>query len=180
MTVEALLGPPALPASRVAEEITAALGPMPWLTATGRLEQILRAWGREQLAEVPAGLAFDVLRTTGPLAHDTIVRMRAAGRRTGPVVLGANGAEFIIERGSAPDWNAPRSGLLRPGTLVLLPPPHVCIPDAVAARGWLVPPCHPETGAAVCAEVTPGRALREPYLAAVEAAVGEELQRCAA
>ncbi|MFF7166903.1 hypothetical protein ACFZBP_36915 [Streptomyces sp. NPDC008086] len=100
--------------------------------------------------------------------------MREAGRRVGPVILGPSGGEFILERGSAPRWSAPRSTLLVPGTLVLLPPSTVCHPETVGARGWLVPPAHEETGALLCAEVTPGGALLEPYLAAIQAAEDAE------
>ncbi|MFF0227989.1 hypothetical protein [Streptomyces sp. NPDC004629] len=38
----------------------------------------------------------------------------------------------------------------------------------------LVPPRHPETGAPLCAEVTPGDALPEPYVASVKASRGRE------
>jgi hypothetical protein len=153
---------------------------MPWITATGRLDQVLTAWSRGHLAEAPAGLGFDVLQTPGPVARDTVRRMREAGRRVGPVILSPAGAEFILEPGSAARWSAPRSTALRPGALVLLPPPAVCVPDMVAARGWLVPPCHPETGAPLCAEVTPGGALMGPYLAAVAHAEAEEAARARA
>jgi hypothetical protein len=144
---------------------------MPWLTATGRLDQILTAWGRGHLAEAPAGVGFDVLQVPGPLALYTVRQLQEAERRVGPVLLGPMGGEFIIEPGSAPA--VPRSYLLRPGALVLLPPPNVRVPHQVAARGWLVPPCH-ETGAPLCAEVTPGGVLLEPYLAAVAHAEAEE------
>ncbi|GAA2621278.1 hypothetical protein [Streptomyces vastus] len=163
-----------LPAPRRAprEELTAAaVGPVPFnvLTPTGRLDQVLTAWGRGHLAEVPAGLTFDVLLTSGAVAEETIRRMRAAGRRVGPVVLGPCGGEFILERGSAPRWSAPRSLLLRPGTLVLLPPPTVCQPETVASRGWLVPPSHREAGAPLGDGLTPGGTLISPYLQAVQA-----------
>jgi hypothetical protein len=113
------------PASR--EELTAApVGPVPFnvLAPTGRLRQVLTAWGRGHLAEVPAGLGFDVLLTPGAVAEDTVRRMRAAGRRVGPVILGPSAAEFILERGSAPRWSAPRSILLRPGSLGAPPAAH--------------------------------------------------------
>ncbi|MFI1703085.1 hypothetical protein [Streptomyces griseoruber] len=176
MTVEALTSTSVLPAPS-GERTASAVGPMPWLTSTGRLDQVLTAWGRGHLAEVPVGLGFDVLRTPGAVAEDTVRRMREAGRRVGPVILGPSGAEFILERGSAPRWSAPRSTLLVPGTLALLPPPTVCHPETVASRGWLVPPTHEETGSLLCAEVTPGGALLDPYLAAVQAAEDEEAAR---
>ncbi len=62
MTVEALRGAPPLPARRSTpsrERTAPALGPMPWLTSTGRLEQVLTAWSRGHLAEVPVGLGFE-------------------------------------------------------------------------------------------------------------------------
>lgn len=182
MTVEALAPVPVagLPAPRPAsrEELTAApIGPVPFnvLAPTGRLHQVLTAWGRGHLAEVPAGLGFDVLLTPGAVAEDTVRRMRAAGRRVGPVILGPSGAEFILERGSAPRWSAPRSILLRPGSLVLLPPPTVRHPETVASRGWLVPPSHQEADARLDAGVTPGAALMGPYLTAVQAAETAEM-----
>ena len=64
MSAETLRGAPQLPGQRPipsGERTSPAVGPMPWLTATGRLEQVLTAWSRGQLAEVAAGLGFDVL-----------------------------------------------------------------------------------------------------------------------
>ena len=172
MTTETFTAAPAgvIPAPRPAPDaVAAAVGPMPWLTATGRLDQVLTAWARGHLAEVPTGLGFDVLQVPGPLARETVARMREAGRRVGPVVLGPSGGEFILALGSAPR-TAPGTTLLRPGALVLLPPPTAGVPELVGSRGWLVPPTQPGTGAPLCAEVTPGGALLEPYLAAVQAA----------
>jgi hypothetical protein len=168
-----------LPGPRPApDEVAAAMGPMPWLTATGRLDQVLNAWSRGHLAEVPCGVSFDVLLTPVTLGRDAVHRMHEAGRRVGPVVLGPLGAEFIVERGSAAGWSASHSVLLREGALVLLPPPgdesHV-----VAARSWLVPPCHPATGAPLCADVTSAGALLEPFQAAVQAAAARKEWPCA-
>ncbi|MER6529178.1 hypothetical protein [Streptomyces sp. NPDC001508] len=100
----------------------------------------------------------------------------ALGERTHPVALGPLGAEFISERGSASGWDALHSSALPRRTLVLLPPPDVHVPELVAARGWLVPPCHPETSAPLCAEAIPAGVLLESYLASVETA--REEWRC--
>jgi hypothetical protein len=45
-------------------------GPVPynWLAPTGRLEQVLNAWGRGALAEVPTGTTFDVIRVPSTAA----------------------------------------------------------------------------------------------------------------
>ncbi|MET9818364.1 hypothetical protein [Streptomyces sp. NPDC006355] len=182
MTAHPLAAAPAvaLPVQRQAagEEASAAVGPMPWLTDTGRLDQVLTAWGRGQLAEVPAGVAFDVLLTPLTLGRDTVHRMHEAGRPAGPVILGPLGAEFLIERGSAVGWSASHTVLLRAGALVLLPPPG----DenrVIGARSWLVPPCRPETGAPLCcAELPPASVLLEPFQAAVQAATARREWPC--
>jgi hypothetical protein len=57
----------ALPSSRERASATAGRA-----SSTGRLEKVLTAWGRGHLAEVPAGLGFDVLRTPGSVAADTV------------------------------------------------------------------------------------------------------------
>ncbi|MGV2914520.1 hypothetical protein [Streptomyces alfalfae] len=155
-----------------------AMGPLPWLTATGRLEPVLTAWGRGQYAEVPVGVAFDVLLTPPTLGRDTVRRMHDMGHRVGPVILGPLGAEFIIGRGSAAGWSASHSLLLRAGSLVLLPPPGD-EDQAVGGRSWLVPPCHPGTGAPVCDEIPPASALLEPFREAVRAATARREWPCA-
>lgn len=174
MTVEAL----ALALPVPGGELTApAVGPVPFnlLAPTGRLEHVLKAWARSNLAEVPAGLGFDVLLTSRAVAEDTVRRMHAAGCHVGPVILSPSGGEFILERGSAPRWSAPHSLLLRPGTLVLLPPPTACHPDTVGARGWLVPPSQQKAGAPLRAGATQGGALIEAFLQAVQAAEETEV-----
>ena len=111
MSAETLRGAPELPGQRpIPSGSSSAVRPMLWLTATGRLEQVLTAWSRGQLAEVAVGLGFTVLLLSPPLCH----------------------------------------------------------PETMNTRGWLVPPAHETTGAPLCTEVTPGGALLEPYLAAVE------------
>lgn len=165
----------ALPEPRpvpVEELMAAPVGPVPfnWLAPTGRLEQALTAWGRGHLAEIPAGLSFDVLLVPGDLGRDVLARLGAAGVRPGPVVLGPAGAEFIIRPGSAVDWCAAASTVLRSGSLALLPPPTVLVPETVAGRGWLVPPVHGAPSAPPGAGVPSAASLLEPFLAAVQAA----------
>ncbi|MFB7113914.1 hypothetical protein [Streptomyces sp. NPDC056291] len=155
------------------EELTAApVGPVPfnWLAPTGRLEQALTVWGRGHLAEVPAGLSFDVLLVPADLGRNVLARVGAAGVRPGPVVLGPAGAEFIVRPDSAADWCAPGSTVLRSGSLVLLPPPTALVPETVAGRGWLVPPVHRAPSAPPGAGVPSAASLLEPFLEAVQAA----------
>ncbi|GHE14794.1 hypothetical protein GCM10010339_87290 [Streptomyces alanosinicus] len=166
---------PALPGPRSApaQELTAAaMGSMPynWLEPTGRREQVLTAWGRGQLAEVPVGLSFDVVLVPGALACDVLDRARAEGIQPGPVILGPSGAEVIIRLGSAPGWCAPGFLLLRRDALLLLPPPTVRAPKTMAARGWLIPPAQREASDPPGNRLPCGDDLLRPYLAAVQAA----------
>ncbi|MFJ5035895.1 hypothetical protein ACIQB5_49825 [Streptomyces sp. NPDC088560] len=175
MTTRAVMDVPALPRPRHAlcHELTAAaVGPVPynWLSPTGRRDQVLTAWGRGQLAEVPVGLTFDTLLVPGALARDVVARMAAVGIQPGPVILGPSGAEFIIGLGSAPGWCAPDSLLLRRGALILLPPPTVLLPKTVAARGWLIRPAHRGESSMPGEGLPCGSSLHRPYLAAVRAA----------
>ncbi|MFE0898463.1 hypothetical protein ACFW3W_21530, partial [Streptomyces smyrnaeus] len=162
------------------EDRPAVVDPVPYnqLRLTGGVDINQDSWPRGVLAEVPAGLGFDVLRVPGAVAEDAARRMRAAGRRVGPVVLGPLGGEFLLECGSAPRWYAPRSQFLLRGTLVLLPPPTVCLPELVGARGWLVPPTHHPADAPAGEGVTTGGALLEPFLDAVKAAEDAENPNC--
>ncbi|HLL32955.1 MAG TPA: hypothetical protein VK545_03470 [Streptomyces sp.] len=162
--------PEALPA------VEAGAVPCNILAPTGRLDAVLTAWNRGHLAEVPAGHGFDVLCMPGALARDAVERLRAAGLQTGPVILGPSGAEFILRLHSARRWDEPNSTLLRPGTLVLLPPPTAVCPErTVGGRGWLIPPAYHEESCPLGHGVTWGGDLLEPYRAAVKAAKKAEV-----
>ncbi|EST17993.1 hypothetical protein [Streptomyces roseochromogenus] len=175
MSTHTVMAAPSLPRPRSApaQELTAAaVGPVPynWLEPTGRRDQVLTAWGRRQLAEVPVGLSFDTILVPGALARDVLDRVRAAGIHPGPVILGPSGAEVIIRLDSAPGWCAPNSLLLRRGALLLLPPPTVHVPKMMAARSWLIPPAQREASVPPGDGLPSGDDLLRPYLAAVQAA----------
>lgn len=70
---------------------------------------------------VICGVHFDAIRVPedlGPLA------LQQLGQRSGPVVANRFAAfwAFLIECDSASLWEVPRTRLLRPGTLLALPP----------------------------------------------------------
>lgn len=163
-----------LPAPQT-EPASHAMEALPWLAATGRLHQVLAAWRRGELAEAPTGYAFDVLRVPREVGEGAVRRMRATGRRVGPVILGPLGVEFIVTAGSAAaTWSASQSAILRGGTLVLLPPPSTLPPAQVAARAWLVPPCRDADGAVWGVPVVPAGELFEAYTAAARAVAAEK------
>ncbi|PJE93689.1 hypothetical protein CUT44_31155 [Streptomyces carminius] len=133
------------------------------LEPTGRLSNVLAAWARGGPAEVPAGIGFDVLRMPAGLARPALARMRAYGTRTGPVVFGPSGAEFLVRVHSAGGWREPDAALLPRGELVLLPPPEAGPDRPVGERAWLVRPVHHCAGMASGWGVAWGGELSEPY-----------------
>ncbi|URN11895.1 hypothetical protein LUW77_09095 [Streptomyces radiopugnans] len=98
--------------------------PTGWLDPTGRVPAVLAAWEHGALGEVPAGIAWDVVRVPLPLAGETVRRMRAARAPLGPVLSTPLGADFVVALGSADGWEVARH--VRPG------PRH---PGAAAAPG---------------------------------------------
>ncbi|MBN3931177.1 hypothetical protein IQ279_16320 [Streptomyces verrucosisporus] len=126
-----------------------------WLEPTGRVPDVLRAWERGALGEVPAGLAWDVVRVPTGTAHATVRRLRAARVPLGPVLATPLGVDFLLAPGSADGWDAPESFRLPDRTLVPLPHPDYAEPRHLGGRSWIV---RPTTGA-----LTDGPALRDAY-----------------
>ncbi|WP_143688562.1 hypothetical protein [Streptomyces barkulensis] len=114
--------------------------PLDWLAGAGRTDTVTAAWSRGALAEVPAGLAWDVVRLPLTLAPETVRLLRAACVSLGPVLVGPPGAEFIVTRGSAHGWATEGGEVLATGRLVLLPHPSFVDPFRLGDRGWLVGP----------------------------------------
>ncbi|MDG9701846.1 hypothetical protein [Streptomyces sp. DH37] len=114
--------------------------PTGWLDATGRVPAVLAAWDHGALGEVPAGIAWDVVRIPLPLARETVRGLRAARAPLGPVLSTPLGADFVVAPGSADGWEVTGMSVLGRGTLVLLPHPDAVEPHRVGNRGWIVAP----------------------------------------
>ncbi|WP_051717133.1 hypothetical protein [Streptomyces megasporus] len=128
------------PLSHRADHAPNAAPALGWLHPTGRVPAVLSAWERGVLAEVPTGIAWDVVRVPNALAHDTVQRLRDSGAPVGPVLSAPLGAEFFVARGSADGWDVAGGLVLTRGTLVLLPPPNTAGSPRVGERGWIVGP----------------------------------------
>ncbi|WP_165869654.1 hypothetical protein, partial [Streptomyces barkulensis] len=131
------------------------LGPLElgWLRPTGRVPDVLRAWGHGALGEAPTGLAWDVVRLPTGIAYETVRRLRAARAPLGPVLVTPLGAAFLLAPGSADGWHVPGSTRLPDRTLVPLPHPDYTDPRHLGGRSWIVRP----TGT----QLTDGPALRD-------------------
>ncbi|MFP8961553.1 hypothetical protein ACLIYP_13485 [Streptomyces nanhaiensis] len=145
------------------------LGPLElgWLRPTGRVPDVLRAWGHGALGEAPAGPAWDVVRLPTGVAYETVRRLRTARAPLGPVLATPLGVDFLVTPGSADGWNAPDSARLPDRTLVPLPHPDYCESRHLGNRSWVVRP----TGT----ELTDGPALRDAY--ALARATAQEAAR---
>lgn len=117
-------------------------GPLPtdWLIPTGRVPAVLAAWEHGALAEVPTGLAWDVVRIPTGTAWETVRQFRSEKVPIGPVLATPLGVDFFVARGSADEWDAEDSSRLPDHTLALLPHPVFVEPYRVGARSWVVPP----------------------------------------
>ncbi|MGK5498431.1 hypothetical protein [Streptomyces sp. URMC 125] len=138
-----------------------------WLHPTGRVPAVLAAWGHGALAEVPTGIAWDVVRVPAELGPDTVRRLRAAGVRPGPVLATPLGADFVVAPGSVEGWSVAGTSVLSRGTLVLLPHPEAVGTRRVGNRGWLVAP--DGDGTLTCAAD-----LRDAYTEALAAEAARE------
>ncbi|PJE94409.1 hypothetical protein CUT44_29695 [Streptomyces carminius] len=114
--------------------------PTGWLRATGRVPDVLAAWERDALAEVPTGIAWDVVRVPAVTVQETLRLLTAARAPIGPVIATPFGAEFFVSLGSADGWTVPGASLLPRGRLALLPHPRSADPCRVSDRCWLVRP----------------------------------------
>ncbi|MEY9848303.1 hypothetical protein ABH940_005404 [Streptacidiphilus sp. BW17] len=85
---------------------------------------------------VPCGVHFDAIRLPADLGVLVVDRM---ARACGPVVVNTYAGFWavLIAPGSAPHWRVHRTRLLRPGTLLALPPLHA--PEGRDIH-WAVPP----------------------------------------
>ncbi|MTE18856.1 hypothetical protein F0L17_06840 [Streptomyces sp. TRM43335] len=138
-----------------------------WLRPTGRVPAVLSAWGHGVLAEVPTGIAWDVVRVPSELGPDTVRRLRATRAPLGPVLTTPLGTDFVVAPGSADGWAVTGTSVLGRGTLVLLPPPETVEPRRVGSRGWLVAPDGRGT-------LTRAADLRDAYTEALSAAAAAQ------
>lgn len=133
--------------------------PTEWIKGTGaRIAAVLKAWGEGELAEVPAGRAWDVVRMELTRGTRTVSALHTAGATVGPVVRGVSHVDVLVPAGSVKGWDQDGATILDAGELLLVPHPAVVAPRTQRARSWIVPP-----GAA---GLTDGTALYEAYAAA--------------
>ncbi|WP_282795195.1 hypothetical protein [Streptomyces sp. CC224B] len=147
-------------------ESTATAGAVTWLTgARADVRRALAAWDRGDLAPVPAGVAWDVVRMPQRVGWRTVHRLRADGALLGPVLHTVTHVEALVPADTARSWYAPQTTTLARGDFVSAPDPAVVAPLTARTRSWIVAPTAPLF-------LTDPDELRAAYLAAHEVMKG--------
>jgi hypothetical protein len=133
--------------------------PLEWLKDTGAsITEALMAWDRGELAELPVGAKWDVVRMERRRGWRTVTALRTAGATVGPVLHSESHVDVLVPAGSAADWDQDGATVLGDGEVLRAPHPAVIAPHTQHARSWIEPP----NGA----NLTDGTALYEAYAAA--------------
>lgn len=134
------------------------LMPVDWIRDSGAsVGDTLVLWDRGELAALPAGRAWDVVRMDRARGWRTVQALRNARAEIGPVLHTETHVEVLVPAGSVTDWDQDGASVLDSGELLPVPPPAIVAPHTLHARSWIVPPG---------AVLTDGMALYEAYAAA--------------
>lgn len=134
--------------------------PLQWLKGTGAsVVDALMAWDKGELAVVPAGHGWDVVRMPRPLGWRTVQHLRDTGATVGPVLHSEMYVEVLVPAGSVADWDLPEATVVTAGNTISVPHPSIVAPRTQNSRTWIVPP----SGTLL----TDGNALYGSYAAAL-------------
>ncbi|NSC20130.1 hypothetical protein FM076_02455 [Streptomyces albus subsp. chlorinus] len=115
------------------------------MAATGAsIPQVLIAWDRGDVAELPAGRAWDVVAVPSRVGWTSVLRyLSRMGAPAGPVLSTVRGVHWLVAPGTADGWDLPTGALLPAGSTVTVPHPVVTAPHTVQGHSWIVPPRAP-------------------------------------
>jgi hypothetical protein len=128
------------------EAVEAALGPRHGCTAPGDAAYwlastasapgpVLRVWARGELALIPTGVRFDVVRVIHRLGCQ-LLRDRRSHPDLGPVMHTGNTAvEFLVPKGTATNWSMPLTTAIGEGKRLACPDPRL-LRHTVRRRRW--------------------------------------------
>lgn len=139
-----------------------------WIASSGAsVSGTLALWDQGQLAELPAGIGWDVVRMGRHRGWRTVEALRTAGAHVGPVLVAEPFVEVFVPLGSVADWDQDGATIVAVGELVPVPPPVVVAPHTLHARSWIVPPQD---------TLTDGAKLYEAYAAAGATLIAGDLR----
>ncbi|MCX5562700.1 hypothetical protein [Streptomyces sp. NBC_00038] len=128
----------------------------------GSIDAALTMWGRGDLAELPVGTAWDVVRMPRALGWKAVQQMRRSDITVGPAQHSPNGVDVLVPVGSAAAWDLPDSQVLTADALVRVPHPSFVAPRTQRGHTWIVSPQD-------CGPLTDADMLHEAYAAALAA-----------
>ncbi|MFI5808959.1 hypothetical protein [Streptomyces sp. NPDC051561] len=112
-----------------------------WVRDSGaKVNVTLAAWSGGQLAELPVGQAWDVVRVPHLQGADALQQLRVTRAPFGPILYSPAGFEFLLRVGSAADWDLPGATAITHGEVLLVPHPSVISPAEPGEWHWIVPP----------------------------------------
>ncbi|MFF9568517.1 hypothetical protein [Streptomyces sp. NPDC014685] len=112
-----------------------------WVRACGAdVGETLAAWQSGQLAELPIGTAWDVVRLPCQEGWEVVRHMGVIESPLGPVLHAPAGVDFLVPVDSATHWDLPNVSVLGPGEMLFVPAPSVVAPHTQASRTWIVAP----------------------------------------
>lgn len=115
--------------------------PLGWITTAGAsLDSSLVSWDRGELAPLPVGKAWDVVRLPHRPGWRVVQHLQVLDVTTGPVLLTDKGIAFLVPPGSADDWDLPGADVFKAGAELQVPHPSVTAPHTLRAHSWIVPP----------------------------------------
>ncbi|WHX15563.1 hypothetical protein QFW82_00175 [Streptomyces malaysiensis subsp. malaysiensis] len=114
-----------------------------WIQDSGAsVSNALRAWEHGELAELPAGKAWDAVRLEQPAGWQAIRLPSRLKLPLGPVLYAHLAVEVPVPVRAADDWDLPGATVLGVGTTLLVPHGRIVAPITQHGRSWIVPPNH--------------------------------------
>ncbi|MGO4420290.1 hypothetical protein AB4Z54_16540 [Streptomyces sp. MCAF7] len=121
----------------------AEVSPTQWIQDTGAsASRTLLAWEHGDLAPLPVGTAWDVVRLKQPAGWEAIRLLQKMGLPLGPVLYAHLTIEVPVQIHAADGWDLPGATVLGAGETVLVPHMRIADGSTQHGRSWIVPPNH--------------------------------------
>ena len=126
-----------------ASRSSAEASPTQWIQGAGAsVSATLLAWEHGDLAPLPVGTAWDVVRLEQPAGWQAIRLLQKIGLPLGPVLYAHLTVEVPVPVHAADGWDLPDTTVLGDGETILVPHMRVVVPSTQYGRSWIVPPNH--------------------------------------
>ncbi|MGW7248802.1 hypothetical protein [Streptomyces decoyicus] len=115
--------------------------PVDWVRLAGAsVSETLMVWECGELARLPVGIGWDVVRMPAPAGWKAVQQLQHLRVAVGPVLLAQDSVEFLLPVQSVEDWYLPEARVLARGEHIEAPHPVIVAPRTQNAHSWIVPP----------------------------------------